>query len=83
MFKRNIFKILTVVFLLLLSTVLYAKPIRLMRSFNSPSPTQVPKKVDQDVKISLSINGSPVGQIDMKNSQNHCDVLSEALSQKK
>lgn len=83
MFKKNFFKILVVVFLLLLSTVLYAKPIRLMRSFNSPSPTQVLKKVDQDVKVSLSINGSLVGQIDMKNSQNHCDVLSEALSQKK
>ncbi|MEK7598010.1 MAG: DUF4430 domain-containing protein [Patescibacteria group bacterium] len=83
MFKRNIFKILAVVFLLLLSAVFYTKPIRLMRLFNSPSPTEVPKKANQNVKVSLSINGSPVGQIDMKSSQNQCDVLNQALLQKK
>lgn len=77
MFKKNIFKILAVVFLLLLSAIFYTKPS------DTPSPTIAPTKTEQNVKVSLSINGLPVGQIDMKSSQNHCDVLSEALSQKK
>lgn len=77
MFKKNIFKILAVVFLLLLSAIFYTKPS------NTPSSTVAPTKKEQSVKVSLSVNGSPVGQIDMKSNQNHCDVLSEALSQKK
>ncbi len=83
MFKKNIFKILAVVFLLTLSAVFYTKPIQLTKLSNTPSPTVVPTKTEQKIKVSLSINGSPVGQVDMKSSQNHCEVLSEALSQKK
>jgi len=81
MFKQNIFKILAVVFLLSLAAIFYTKPIQLTKL--SPSPTVVPTKTKQNVKVSLSINGSPVGQIDMTSDQNQCDVLSEALSQKK
>ena len=83
MFKKNIFKIIAVVFLLILSAIFYTKPIQLAKLSNAPSPTVVPTKTVQKIKVSLSINGSPVGQIDMKSNQNHCEVLNEALSQKK
>jgi len=81
MFKQNIFKILAVVFLLSLAAIFYTKPIQLTKL--SPSPTVVPTKTKQNVKVSLSINGSPVGQIDMTSDQNQCDVLTQALEQKK
>ncbi|PJA55894.1 hypothetical protein CO165_01150 [Candidatus Roizmanbacteria bacterium CG_4_9_14_3_um_filter_33_18] len=83
MFKKNIFKIIAVVFLLILSAIFYTKPIQLTKLSNTPSPTVVPTKTEQNVKVSLSINDLPAGQVDMKSNQNHCDVLSEALSQKK
>ena len=79
MFKKNFFKILVVVFLLFLVVVFYTKPIQPVKQANLPPPTAIPTKL----KVALSINGSSVGSIDMKSSQNHCDVLSEALSQKK
>jgi hypothetical protein len=79
MFKKNIFKILAVVSLLSLAVIFYIKSIRPVKQANLPSPTAIPTKL----KVALSINGASVGQIDMKSSQNHCDVLNEALSQKK
>ncbi|MFA5770223.1 MAG: DUF4430 domain-containing protein [Patescibacteria group bacterium] len=79
MFKKNFFKILAVVFLLFLAVVFYTKPIRPVKQANLPSPTAIPTKL----KVALSINGVSVGQINMKSSQNHCDVLTQALSQKK
>lgn len=82
MFKKNIFKILAVVFLLLLSAIFYTKPIQQIIPIKLIQPAPTNSTVN-DVKVSLSINDSPVGQIDMKSNQNHCDVLSEALSQKK
>ena len=79
MFKKNFFKILAVVFLLLLAVIFYNKPIRPVKKANLASPTAIPTKL----KVALSINGESVGQVDMKSDQNHCDVLREALSQKK
>jgi hypothetical protein len=79
MFKRNIFKILAVVLLLSLAAIFYTRPIQLVKKVSLPSPTVIPT----NLKVALSINGESVGEIDMKSNQNHCDVLSEALSQKK
>lgn len=79
MFKKNIFKILAVVFLLSLASIFYTKPIKPSKLSTTPSPTTVQTKL----KVALSINGSPVGQIDMTSDQNHCDVLTQALEQKK
>lgn len=83
MFKKNIFKILAVVFLLSLSAIFYTKPIQLTKLSNTPSPTVAPTKTAQKIKVLLSINGSPVGQIDMTSDQNQCDILTEALAQKR
>ena len=83
MFKKNILKILTVVFLLSLAVIFYTKPIHLTKLSNTPSPTVVPTKTKQNIKVSLSINGSSVGQIDMTSDQNQCDILTQALEQKK
>ena len=83
MYKKNFFKISAIIFLLFLAVIFYNKSIQHVKLINTPSPTIVPTKIEQNVKVSLLINGSPVGQVDMKSSQNHCDVLSEALSQKK
>jgi len=79
MFKKNFFKILAIAFLLFLAVVFYNKPIQPVKKVSLPSPTVIPTKL----KVALSINGESVGQIDMKSNQNQCDVLSEALSQKK
>jgi len=79
MFKKNFFKILAVVFLFFLAVVFYTKPIRPVKQTNTPSPTVIPTKL----KVALSINDASVGQIDMTSGQNQCDVLSQALSQKK
>ena len=83
MFKKNIFKILAVVFLLTLSAIFYTKPIQLTRLSNTLSPTVVPTKTEQKIKVSLSINGLSVGQVDMTSDQNQCDILTQALVQKK
>lgn len=74
---------MAVVFLLTLSAIFYTKPIQLTKSSKAPSPTLAPTKTKQNVKASLSINGSPVGQIDMTSDQNQCDILTQALEQKK
>ena len=83
MFKKNIFKILAVVFLLTLSAIFYTKPIQLTRLSNTLSSTVVPTKTEQKIKVSLSINGLSVGQVDMTSDQNQCDILTQALMQKK
>lgn len=81
MFKKNIFKILMLGIVLLLGTTLYNSNKTVLK--NTDENKQVVITLPQDLKVSLSINDAPVGQIDMKSNQNHCDVLSEALSQKK
>jgi len=134
MFKRNIFKILAVVFFLLAGASFYnsnrIKPVVVKKipptiistptpvinptitgqKFLSPtvvvltqiiiqptssaevsakagssdSPTSPPPtSAPQGLKVSLSINGSSVGLIDVSKNANQCDVLSQALSQGK
>jgi hypothetical protein len=79
MFKKNFVKILAVVFLLTLAAIFYTKPIKPVKLTTAPSPTAIPTKL----KVALLINGKPVGQIDMTSDLNQCDVLSQALAQKK
>ncbi|MEK7177797.1 MAG: DUF4430 domain-containing protein [Patescibacteria group bacterium] len=85
MFKRNIFKILAVVFFLLVGATFYnsnKNPVQQIIPIKRIQPTPTDSTVN-DLKVSLTVNSISIGSIDMKSSQNHCDVLSEALSQKK
>lgn len=81
MFKRNIFKILTIGFLLLLGTVFYNSNKTILK--NVDKNKQVVTSPSQNLKVSLTINDTSVGQIDMTSGQNQCDVLSQALTQGK
>ncbi|VVA44466.1 conserved exported hypothetical protein [Candidatus Roizmanbacteria bacterium] len=85
MFKRNIFKILAVVFFLLAGATFYNSNKTISKKINtSPiSPTEVSTNAAKKLKVSLTINGSDAGSIDMVNGTNQCDVLSQALSQGK
>ena len=47
----------------------------------TPVPTSIPAK--QTFQVSLSINGSSVGTVDMEEGNNQCDVLSHAKDQGK
>lgn len=81
MFKQNIFKILALGFIILLGTALYNSNKTVLK--NVEKNKQVVISLPQDLRVLLSVNGTPAGSVDMKNDQNQCDVLSEALSQKK
>lgn len=132
MFKRNIFKILAIVFFLLAGITFYnsnkTTPKKVSENKQvvkkiifptlpamapakegvptisiSSTPTTAPTQIDiqptnipapeptsipttstpQNFKISLTINGSSVGSIDVSQGANQCDVLSQALSQGK
>ncbi|MFA6017477.1 MAG: DUF4430 domain-containing protein [Patescibacteria group bacterium] len=135
MFKRNIFKILAVVFFLLAGASYYnsnKNPIKpfdntqgkqiarkiisltktltptiFIKGSENPTPTEIlptqiiiptsitkgsenptptiipPTSAPQGLKVSLTINGSSVGEIDVNVGANQCDVLSQALSQGK
>lgn len=48
---------------------------------NVPQPTTAPAK--QTFQVSLKINGSSVGNVDMEEGNNQCDVLSRAKDQGK
>lgn len=81
MYKQNISKILALAFILLLGTALYNSNKTVLK--NVDKNKEVVISLPQDLRVLLSINGTPAGSVDMKNDQNQCDVLTQALSQKK
>lgn len=59
-------------------------PTEIPPSTTQPTSVQAPTSVPATTfSVNLSLNGSSVGQITMKNGQNQCDVLQNALSQGK
>jgi cytoskeletal protein RodZ len=47
------------------------------------APTATPTPVPQGLQVSLTINGSSVGTVNVSAGANQCDILSQALSQGK
>ncbi|MEK7522548.1 MAG: DUF4430 domain-containing protein [Patescibacteria group bacterium] len=64
----------------------YIIPTSITKGSENPTPTspaEASAKEGQGLKVSLTINSSSVGSIDLSNGANQCDVLSQALSQGK